>query len=103
MAVADGGQCCQCRPCFSYTFVIDYITTCYGIKKAVKIVSFCKVNFFYLWQNLLEMKKLNKAEKLAAISRLVKSQKAANVVNNLLTATLAKSGFNPCDYSPVLW
>lgn len=48
------------------------------------------------------MKKLNKAEKLAAISRLVKSQKAANVVNNLLTATLAKSGFNPCDYSPVL-
>ena len=65
-------------------------------------MSFCKVKFFFIFgKNFLEMKYLNKAEKLAAISRLVKSQKAANVVNNLLTATLAKSGFNPCYYSPV--
>ena len=40
---------CQCWPCFSYTFVIDYITTCYGIKKAVKIVSFCKVKNFFIF------------------------------------------------------
>ena len=39
----------QCWPCFSYTFVIDYITTCYGIKKAVKIVSFCKVKIFFIF------------------------------------------------------